>query len=329
MLVGAALWIGSIHLEYPTQLALIWVALFMDICGHVCYFLTFYFAKWIGPKAYEKVQNVFEFYPAINIEHRTERMNAFVALVFGYSVVALLYQSAVNGIDAHYGKAVLGLTQAFCFNWLYFEVDGSNLYCHAIRRQKWSSFLWAMSHLPFIMAWVLGAGGLGKLVLAVDTPDSRLEALTELYQERSEEEIPAGIRWFYCAGFGMALMCMGFISISHVHKEIEGLRIRKLWRLTGRFVVAIILICLPLAENLNSLELVGTVTGLTVVVLCSELWAVSSCEDTLFSRSQQCKYTGHCGKKEMEALVRSGKEVDVEQLGSQRTRNSGLAVAPT
>ncbi|CAD6585343.1 MAG: hypothetical protein ASARMPRED_002140 [Alectoria sarmentosa] len=72
---------------------------------------------------------------AINIEHKTERTNAFVTLVFGYSVVALLFQNkAAYGINAFFGKAVLGLIQAFSFNWLYFEIDSWNLHTHAIRR---------------------------------------------------------------------------------------------------------------------------------------------------------------------------------------------------
>ena len=67
-----------------------------------------------------------------------ERTNAFVTLVFGYSVVALLFQNkAAYGINAYvliifqvnlliqsrfFGKAILGLIQAFSFNWLYFEI---------------------------------------------------------------------------------------------------------------------------------------------------------------------------------------------------------------
>ena len=51
-------------------------------------------------------------------------MNAFVTLVFGYTVVAILYQSTTNGIDTFFGKAILGLIQAFCFDWIYFEIDG-------------------------------------------------------------------------------------------------------------------------------------------------------------------------------------------------------------
>lgn len=83
----------------------------------------------------EWVDRVFEFYPAMNIEHKVERTNAFVTLVFGYSVVAIIYQnSATFGFNAFYGKATLGLVQAFCFNWIYFELDGADLYNHAIRR---------------------------------------------------------------------------------------------------------------------------------------------------------------------------------------------------
>ena len=176
------------------------------------------------------------------------------------------------------------------------------------------------------MSFVLGGGALARLVFAVDTPDSRLMALTVTYRDRAEAEIPIGIRWFYCAGFGVALALMGLISMSHVHKEMEGLRLRKAWRLCGRFVVAIILILLPLAKSLNSLQLVGIVTALIVFVLTLELWAASSCNEALFQRSKPCKYLGHCGKKDLVAMVRNGQEVNLDQLGSARAED-GLAYA--
>ena len=302
--LAAAVWVASVHVEYPNQLALVWVAIFMDICGQVLYVVVIMMAEQFGPNWKAKIQKWFEFYPAINIEHRTERMNAFVTLVFGYSVVALLYQSTKNGIDAHYGKAVLGLTQAFCFNWMYFEIDGSNLHTHAIRRHKYTSMLWTMSHLPFIMAYVLGGGALSRLVLAVDTPDSHLDALTETYQQKAEEHIPWGIRWFYCAGFSIALVFMGLISISHVHKEIEGLRWKKKYRLAGRYVIATIILLLPLARGLDSLELVGIMTALVSSALIVELWATSSCHECPWTRSTPCKYTGKVNKKDLQALLK-------------------------
>jgi low temperature requirement protein LtrA len=76
-----------------------------------------------------------EFFPGTNIEHRIERTNAFVTLVFGSCVLGILYQSSAEmGVNAFFGKAVLGLLQAFTFNWIYFEIDSFNLHTHAIRR---------------------------------------------------------------------------------------------------------------------------------------------------------------------------------------------------
>lgn len=97
-LIGGALWIGSIHAEWPGQLALIWVALFVDICGAIGIIVVGTAANKMGRGAKDWYDRKFEFIPAINIEHRTERTNAFVSLVFGFSVVALLYQSAHDGI---------------------------------------------------------------------------------------------------------------------------------------------------------------------------------------------------------------------------------------
>lgn len=319
------MWIGSIHVSYPNRLALIWTAPIVDICGQMIFIVIKHSARFFGQGFHDWMDKKFEFWPAMNIEHRTERMNAFVSLVFGYSVVSMLYQSTVNGVDAHYGKAVLGLTQAFCFNWMYFEIDGSNLLVHAIRRKIWTSFAWTISHLPFIMAFVLGSGGLSKLVLALDTPDSDPAGLAEASLEKAEVDIPQGIRWFYCAGYAVALAFMGFISMSHNHKESETLRLRKRWRLSGRFVVCIIMVFLPLADNLNSLQLVGIMTGLIVFALGTELLGASCCKEKLCQRSSNCKYFGHVNKKELEALVKNGTEVDVTQMGGKRRNNSGLA----
>lgn len=255
-------------------------------------------------------------------------MNAFVTLVFGYTVVAILYQSTTNGISDFFGKATLGLIQAFCFNWIYFEIDSANLTTHAIRRHRISALLWSMAHLPFIMAFVLAGGALARLVVAHDTPTSRVEDLTEAYQVRSEPTISAGIRWFYCAGLGIALAGMGVIALSHVHKESPGLRLKKRWRLGCRFGVALVLICLPLAERLNSLELIGIVTGLVVFVLTLELWASSCCDEKLFQRSTPCKYFGQCGKRQMATLVQGGEEVDIGDLADVKEKSSGMTIGP-
>jgi len=104
---------------------MIWMAIFLDHTVSIFIIAIIRSSKLISKRFAERVDKIYEFYPAINIEHKTERTNAFVTLVFGYSVVAIIYQNAASfGLNAFFGKAVLGLLQAFCFNWIYFELDG-------------------------------------------------------------------------------------------------------------------------------------------------------------------------------------------------------------
>ncbi len=50
-----------------------------------------------------------------------------------------------------FGKAVLSMCIAYGLNWLYFDVDNTNLQIHAIRRHFLSSVIYGLAHLPFIM----------------------------------------------------------------------------------------------------------------------------------------------------------------------------------
>ena len=114
---AVAFWIGSMHVHWPGQLALIIIGVTLDLFGGILLIAIMRnmnkargFGRW--------AKDWFEFFPAINIEHRVERNNAFVALVFGYSILTILYQSHASfGINAFFGKGVLGLIQAFAFNW--------------------------------------------------------------------------------------------------------------------------------------------------------------------------------------------------------------------
>lgn len=71
-----------------------------------------------------------------------------------------------------------------------------------------SATVWINIHLPFIMSYVLAGASLSKLVLAHDHHDNDLETLGELYLNRSEDHILNALRWFYCLGLGIALLCM-------------------------------------------------------------------------------------------------------------------------
>ncbi|KAK3170972.1 hypothetical protein OEA41_003056 [Lepraria neglecta] len=157
--------------------------------------------------------------------------------------------------------------------------------------------VWMTAHLPFIMGYVLAAASLSRLVLATDCHDANAENLTKAYISNSQTELPAGLRWFYCAGLGIALLCMTIISLCHVHKEFDGQRISKRYRAPVRIAVAIILIFLPLADKLNSLQLISTTTGLVVLVLMVDVYGSTSIYESFWRCTSQCKYRAECPMK--------------------------------
>lgn len=108
---------------------------------------------------------------------------------------------------------------------LYFEIDSRNIFTHAIRRHHVSCrrqsrtieavltrvlvIVWSFLHLPFVMSYILASGALSKLVIAHDCANADPDWLAEANALKSEEEIPIGLRWFYCTGLGIALASMG------------------------------------------------------------------------------------------------------------------------
>lgn len=154
VVVSCGIWIASIHVAWPNQLALIFIGIIIDTFGGVLLIWIMRRAEKI--KLLQPVAQYFEFFPAINIEHRVERNNAFVSLVscvthgarvthngkltrlqvFGYSILTILYQSKSSfGINAFFGKGVLGLVQAFTFNWYSATTSHNNARIVLIARQ--------------------------------------------------------------------------------------------------------------------------------------------------------------------------------------------------
>ena len=72
-------------------------------------------------------------------------------------------------------------------------------------------------HLPFIMSFVLAAASLARLVVSHDCADADPETLAEGSREKSEAGIEIGLRWFYCAGLGIAMACMGIHHLQQDH----------------------------------------------------------------------------------------------------------------
>ncbi|KAJ1338182.1 low temperature requirement protein A [Microdochium nivale] len=327
---SSMIWIGSIFVSVPSRFALIVIAMLLDYFGPAIFIYPFAWAPSTQKPKSRRMARLFDFWPATNIEHRVERTNAFVALVIGWAVVALLYQNAAFGVNAILGKAIIGLIQAFIFNWIYFEVDGENIHLHAIRRSKHTSAIWNVAHLPFICAYTLSSAAMSKIVVASDSPNSDPASLEAYYAGKSKAYVTQGVRWAYCVGLGVALLHMGVISACHVHKTTPGMRVPKKWRLLNRACVCLVFCCLPLVsyKQLNSLALASVTTGLMVWVLLVEIWGKSCSDQTWCGKGGEggcrAKYEARCSKRTLEkALRENAEDGDEERRGEDAGEHGG------
>ncbi|CAF9913322.1 hypothetical protein IMSHALPRED_000976 [Imshaugia aleurites] len=175
------------------------------------------------------------------------------------------------------------------------------------------------------MAYVLAGAALSRLVLATDCHDANVDDLTDAYTSSSKEGVSSALRWFYCGGLGVALLSMSIISLCHVHKEFDGERIGKRYRISVRVSVAIILIFLALAESLSSLQLISLTTGLVVLTLMIDVYGSTSIHDNFWKCNSQCKYRANCPIKRKLAIdaVKNGTTIRLEEVqisdGAEKT----------
>lgn len=312
ILITTAMWIASVHIEYPARFGLMIPTVIIDIFGSMA--ITFVMRAMQQFNVSEsskrfasfmrRLATHFEFYPAFNIEHRVERNNTFIALVFGYSVLAILYQNrfSVFASNSIFGKACLSLIQAFCFNWMYFEIDLLNMQVHAIRRHYFSAWIWIFGHLPFAMGYTLAATAMSKIVLAHDCSNADEESLAKPYDSRSLDEVDTGLRWFYCGGLCVALVFSCIISVSHIYHISSDSRLSRESRLLVRFVAAIVILMLPLVpkDRLQSLALMGVTCSIIIGCLIIDLYGLSSRSGEFwiggFSHEEKraTSYAAHC-----------------------------------
>ncbi len=191
-------------------------------------------------------------------------------------------------------------------------------------------------HLPFIMSYILSAATLSQLVLAHDCSDADEHALGLHYEERSVEEVSAAMRWFYCGGLGVALFSMGVISLTHVHKKLTQARLYKRPRLAARAAVSVVIICLPLAHELNSLDLIAITTCLTIGVLILDLygnsaqgssfWTGGLCPIERKNTSYTCtRKIGKHRRREIQRALERGEKVGLADLLKRQGSTSSMS----
>ncbi|KAJ7031649.1 bacterial low temperature requirement A protein-domain-containing protein [Mycena alexandri] len=206
-------------------------------------------------------------FPATNIEHHVERLQAFVTIVLGEMVVNVFFKtSGPVGLNMESGRAFLSLMIAFNFNWIYFGSHASKHFIHAIRRSWFAGFLFTFLHLPLCMSLLLASSAVTRFVSSPSI----------------DSDAGGGLKWFFGAGLGVSLCTMATIGV--LHKSLddgEGLTesspsairrtINRKFVIGLRYLAGLAMILVPLAKDLNnSTQFLAIYVGITAFLIFEE-----------------------------------------------------------
>ena len=90
--------------------------------------------------------------------------------------------------------------------------------------------------------------------------------------------------------------------------------------------MAIILIFLPLAHGLNSLELVSITMSLVAFALIMELYGSTSKHDGFWKDCRVCKYSADCQIKkiDLETAVKTGQKIEITEISKGSKGEKGV-----
>lgn len=195
------------------------------------------------------------FIPAISHAHAMERFLQFTVVLVGEMIISSTYSGADGnqGLSNKYARASLCIVTAFMLTWLYFDVDSSRTFQHALRRHALPSMLFSTMHFPLTGCIILASAAMKALI--------------------KSKELTENLHWFVCGSIGVTLFCIGIIGVLHrgLDKDKSGLVPR--WvRLLWRFGATALILCLPLMNGTKWLprDLIGVIASILAFTVIFE-----------------------------------------------------------
>ncbi|CAJ0899842.1 6072_t:CDS:10 [Entrophospora sp. SA101] len=225
---------------------------------------------------------------ALNIEHWSERLGTFTIICLGEGMFGILYTGINSYPDGQLGKALLGLLISYNLHWIYFDVDASRQYLHALRRHVFTGVLFGMVHFPLNMSLIAFGSSLGKIVMFMDFNGAQDIPMPPSYEDHllsyeispspatetttTEHSFPIQQQWLLCGSLALAFYCLAFIGCLHKGLDtVSCTRIPKRVRIGFRCIVGTIFVFLPLA-HLDTLNLTFTLAMLSFAQVMLETY---------------------------------------------------------
>ncbi|CAG8510157.1 9436_t:CDS:10, partial [Ambispora gerdemannii] len=236
-----------------------------------------------------------EYRPALNIEHWSERLGIFIIICIGEMVFAIIHESWNVKPDWILGKSIMGLLLAYNLHWIYFDVDASRQFQHALRRHVITGLSFGLIHFPLAMSLIAMGDSLSVIVAARDFsggdhiptgPDSGShgEDVQAASTSATQTSVDKTVYWLFSGSLSLAIYSMAFIGVLHKGLDVHNsLRISKKTRITLRVIIGTIYLVLPVA-NLNSRDFLVTVSMLSLFLVIVETYGRLRKKDPLFGR---------------------------------------------
>ncbi|SPO20974.1 uncharacterized protein UTRI_00451 [Ustilago trichophora] len=230
-----ALWIGSIFVSVRACIAMVVVALVLEYSSWMFFYSPLF--KRLAKLRYSS---------AVAIEHEIDRFTDFVTLVHGEFLYSVLTgQPAGHGMHSGVARVILTVVVAFVLHGIYCCGAGSRRITHPIRRTMWHALPYFVLHLPLVSAITLCGDATAELV--------------------KENEVAQGIRWIFSATYTIGMVSTALLVMLEKEHDAPGeLFFSKPVRIAPRFIAAIVVLLLPLADQhkVNSTALLGIAAAL-------------------------------------------------------------------
>lgn len=191
--------------------------------------------------------------PAYSLPHMMERMTQFTILVVGESIMNATYVafSGEYGPQDMFGRAALTIVIAMWIMWLYFDIDSSRTFVHALKRHWFTSISFTNLHFPLCASLILMSSSLVKII--------------------QQEAIEVDYLWFFSGSIATVMLCMGIIGMLHKSLDVWGSAlIPKSARIALRFILAAVFAIMPLLRHWTGIEFLAVHAGLLALAVAFE-----------------------------------------------------------
>lgn len=283
-------------------------------------YITFVIARTILVKEYNITT-------ALAIELIVEKYEVLTMILLGESVIGILFEGAkvVTADDIRlgslFGAAAASTAMLYSLQTLYANIDGpiAKGGKHAVRHRSLNGITWATLHLPYHLALILFATGIGiafrDVGFSIDSNTSSSAASLLVRKDETESVVLGSVqkfareeRWLFSVGWGASIILSGLIGATHLAGPRAATK-------QGRFFIRCLLVIgimvsMPFTST-TALEYIGVHCAVLVGIAIVEYSFVHMDRLGIF-RSEFSLFSSSNESKEIDEEQEDGTDEDYE-----------------